>query len=85
MATRQRPGWPLNHSHRARSSELWPAPKPHSPWTSTPSTSGLINSSKEKYNIADEGKVVRIVMDYILVNPDIHDRVFKDVRCLRCE
>ena len=46
---------------------------------------GLINSSREKYNIADEGKVIRIVMDYILVNPDIHDRVFKDVRCLRCE
>ena len=46
---------------------------------------GLINTSKEKYNIADEGKVVRIIMDYMITNPGIHDTVFKDVRCLRCE
>ena len=46
---------------------------------------GLINTSKEKYDIADEGKVVRIIMDYLITNPGIHDTVFKDVRCLRCE
>ena len=46
---------------------------------------GLINVSKDKYDIADEGKVVRIIMDYIITNPGIHDSVFKDVRCLRCE
>jgi hypothetical protein len=46
---------------------------------------GLINTSKEKYDIADEGKVVRIIMDYLITNPSIHDTVFKDVRCLRCE
>jgi len=46
---------------------------------------GLISAAKEKYNIADEGKVVRIVMDYLVTNPGIHDTVFKDVRCLRCE
>lgn len=46
---------------------------------------GLINASKEKYGIADEGKVVRIIMDYLIVNPGVHDTVFKDVRCLRCE
>lgn len=46
---------------------------------------GIINASKEKYNIADEGKVVRIIMDYLITNPGIHDTVFKDVRCLRCE
>ena len=46
---------------------------------------GLINTSKEKYNIADEGKVVRLIMDYLITNPGIHDTVFKDVRCLRCE
>ena len=46
---------------------------------------GLINVSKDKYDIADEGKVVRIIMDYMITNPGIHDSVFKDVRCLRCE
>ena len=46
---------------------------------------GLINASQEKYNIADADKVVRIIMDYLIVNPGIHDTVFKDVRCLRCE
>ena len=45
----------------------------------------FVKSAKEKYDIADEGKVMRIIMDYVLTSPDIHDNVFKEVRCLRCE
>ncbi len=45
----------------------------------------FVRSAKEKYGIADEGKVMRIIMDYVLTSPAIHDGVFKEVRCLRCE
>ncbi len=46
---------------------------------------GFILDAKNKYNIADEGKVVRIVMDYLITHPEHHDSVFGDARCLRCE
>ena len=35
--------------------------------------------------IASQDKVVRIIMDYIESNPGIHDTVFTEFRCLRCE
>ena len=50
-----------------------------------PDQMAFVRSAKEKYGIADEGKVVRIILDYILTNPSAHDTVFNDVRCLRCE
>jgi hypothetical protein len=45
----------------------------------------FVRSTKEKFNIPDESKVLRIVMDYLLSNPGIHSSVFGDTRCLRCE
>jgi hypothetical protein len=39
---------------------------------------------KDVYNIASEGKVMRIIMDYLQENKDIHDTVFKKLRCRRC-
>ena len=45
----------------------------------------FIRSAKERYEIASQDKVVRIIMDYILTNPGIHDSVFTEFRCLRCE
>jgi len=45
----------------------------------------FIRSAKEKYDLADESKAIRIVMDYLMTNPGIHDTVFSEVRCLRCE
>ena len=50
-----------------------------------PNQMGFIKESKDKYNIADESKAVRIVMDYLMTNPGLHDTVFDQVRCLRCE
>ena len=40
---------------------------------------------KDDYNIPTESKVIRIIMDYLRENTDIHDTVFKQTRCLRCE
>ena len=45
----------------------------------------FIRNAKEKYKISDESKVMRIVMDYLMTNPGLHDGVFSEVRCLRCE
>jgi hypothetical protein len=39
---------------------------------------------KDKYELADEGKVMRIIMDYLISNADVHESVFTQVRCLRC-
>ncbi len=40
---------------------------------------------KDDYKIASESKVFRIVMDYLQSNKDVHDTVFSQTRCLRCE
>ena len=45
----------------------------------------FIRSAKDRYNIPDESKVVRIVMDYLLSNPQNHESVFTETRCLRCD
>ena len=40
---------------------------------------------KDDYNIPTESKVMRIILDYLLTNKDVHDTVFSQTRCLRCE
>ena len=50
-----------------------------------PDQMAFIRSAQERYEIASQDKVVRIIMDYILTNPGIHDTVFTEFRCLRCE
>lgn len=50
-----------------------------------PDQMAFIRSAKDKYGIRDEGKVVRIIMDYLLTTPDVHGTVFEQTRCLRCE
>ncbi len=44
----------------------------------------FIQSAQEKYDLPDEGKVMRIIMDYLITNPEVHDAVFTEPRCLRC-
>ena len=46
---------------------------------------GFIRSAKDRYGIPDESKVVRILVDYLLTNPGIHETVFTQTRCLRCD
>ena len=45
----------------------------------------FIRSAVEEYGIGSEDKVIRIIMDFIQTNPDLHESVFTEVRCLRCE
>lgn len=45
----------------------------------------FIRTTKEKYGIPDESKVVRILVDYLLTNSGIHEAVFTQTRCLRCD
>ena len=44
----------------------------------------FLRSMKDTYGIPDEGKVVRIMVDYLLSNPDVHTTVFDETRCLWC-
>ena len=45
----------------------------------------FMRSKKDDYDIPTDSKVMRIIMDYIITNKDIHDTVFGETRCLRCE
>ncbi len=50
-----------------------------------PDQMAFVRATMGKYNSPDESKVLRIVMDYLLTNPGVHDTVFGDTRCLRCD
>ena len=45
----------------------------------------FIRSMKDKYEIIDEGKTIRAVIDYLIVTKDVHDEVFGKRRCFRCD
>jgi hypothetical protein len=45
----------------------------------------FMRTMKEKYQIADESKAFRVVLDYLMVTRDVHDTVFGQTRCLRCD
>lgn len=45
----------------------------------------FIGVMKDAYNIESESKVMRVIMDYLQSTKDIHDTVFKQWRCLRCD
>ena len=45
----------------------------------------FVRLMKDDYKIPSESKVLRIVLDYLLTNKDVHDTVFSQTRCLRCE
>ena len=45
----------------------------------------FIRNAQDKYNIRDESKAIRVVVDYLITNPGVHDEVFSQSRCLRCE
>ena len=49
-----------------------------------PDQMAFVRSMKEKYNLPDEGKTMRVIMDYLITNTDAHESVFTQVRCLRC-
>lgn len=45
----------------------------------------FIRSMKDKYEIVDEGKTLRAVIDYLIVTKNVHDDVFGKRRCFRCD
>ena len=50
-----------------------------------PDHMAFIRSIKEKYEITDDSKTFRVVIDYLMVTQNVHDAVFGQNRCLRCE
>ena len=45
----------------------------------------FVTWAKDKYDIPDESKVLRIVMDYVISNRDLQENIFTYTRCRRCE
>ena len=45
----------------------------------------FLKAAVETYDVPDESKVLRIILDYIQSNRDLHNSVFGEVRCLRCD
>ncbi len=45
----------------------------------------FVRFMKDDYNIPTESKVFRIILDYLQTNKDVHDTVFGQTRCLRCD
>lgn len=45
----------------------------------------FIREVKDKYDIADEDKVLRIILEYVIGNPKLQPTIFTEVRCTRCE
>ena len=45
----------------------------------------FMRSMKEKYQIVDDSKTFRVVIDYLITNQDVYDEVFGKTRCLKCE
>lgn len=45
----------------------------------------FMRSMQEKFQIADESKTFRVVIDYLMTVRDVHDDIFGQTRCLRCE
>jgi hypothetical protein len=45
----------------------------------------FVRSMKDKYEIVDDGKTLRAIIDYLIVNKGVHDEVFGKRRCFRCD
>ncbi len=49
-----------------------------------PDQMAFVQSAAEKYGLPDADKALRVIMDYLMTNPEVHDAVFSEPRCLRC-
>ena len=45
----------------------------------------FIRSMKDKYEIVDESKTFRVIVDYLIATRNVHDEVFGKRRCFRCD
>jgi len=45
----------------------------------------FIRSMKDKYEIVDESKTLRAIIDYLIGTRSVHDEVFGKRRCYRCD
>jgi hypothetical protein len=44
----------------------------------------FLEEMSSKYGLPDVGKAVRCLVNYARENPDKHDDIFAEVRCLDC-
>ncbi|HXE80388.1 MAG TPA: hypothetical protein VNK41_06535 [Vicinamibacterales bacterium] len=44
----------------------------------------FLEEMASKYGLPDIGKAIRCLVNYARENPDAHDAIFAEVRCLDC-
>jgi len=44
----------------------------------------FLNEMVKTYNLPDTAKAVRCLIDYARDNPDKHEAIFAEIRCLDC-
>jgi len=44
----------------------------------------FLQEMSTKYGLADIGKAVRCLVNYARENPDRHDDIFSEIRCIDC-
>ena len=44
----------------------------------------FLDEMAQKYALADVGKAVRCLVNYARENPDRHEAIFREFRCLDC-
>lgn len=49
-----------------------------------PDQMAYVQRLKGQFDIASDSKVVRIMIDYLIQNRDVHETIFTESRCLRC-
>ena len=45
----------------------------------------FVSQLKDQYGIADEDKVLRITLDFLLANPQLQPQIYSEERCMRCD
>ena len=50
-----------------------------------PDQMSFVRSLKDQFSISDESKTIRIIVDYLISDASVHDAIFSQKRCLRCE
>ena len=49
-----------------------------------PDQMAFIQRMQEQFEIASESKVLRVMVDYLIQNEEVHELIFSEMRCLRC-
>lgn len=44
----------------------------------------MLDYFKDKYKLADRSKALRVILDYVASESEVHENIYSIRRCLRC-